>query len=273
MNLSQTGITATDPDTATSLIKMLQVNKSLTHLDLSSNRSLSLEAHCFFKGLQYNTSLVDLNLSQTGITATDPDTATSLIKMLQVNKSLTHLDLSSNRSLSLEAHCFFKGLQYNTSLVDLNLSQTGITATDPDTATSLIKMLQVNKPLTHLDLSSNRFSDSYIIKSLQSNTATSNLTLTKSIGYGYGYTCTEIQVQKCLIVTLVVKESPQLSRPCKFCIATQYAEYVEHPHRQAMFEIYKKYDSRSIDHQLKLQLVCDRAPKTIYCAVCGYSFP
>ena len=104
--------------------------------------------HCIFEGLQYNTSLVNLNLSRTGITATDPDTATSLIKMLQLNKSLKHLDFSLSRSFSLEAHCLFKGLQYNTSLVYLNLSQTGITATDPDTATSLIKMLQVNKSLT-----------------------------------------------------------------------------------------------------------------------------
>ena len=77
--------------------------------------------------IQYSTSLVHLNLRRTGITATDPDTAMSLKKMLKANKSLKHLDLSQNESFSLEAHCIFEGLEYNTSLVQLNLCHTGIT--------------------------------------------------------------------------------------------------------------------------------------------------
>ena len=155
LRVRETGITATDPDTAESFFNMLKVNKSLTHLDLSDYESFSLEAFYIFEGLQYNTSLVNLNLCNTGVTAADPDrTAVSLIKMLQVNKSLTHLHLSECESLSLRAHCFFEGLQHNTSLVDLNLCSPSITTTDPDrTATSIIKMLQVNKSLTGLNLS------------------------------------------------------------------------------------------------------------------------
>ena len=135
---------------------MLQVNKSLTHIDLSCNESLSLEVWCVFEGLQYSTSLVKLNLRCTGITATDPDTAMSLTKMLKANKSLTHLDLSQNESFSLEAHCIFEGLQNNSSLVHLNLCHTGITTSDPNTTTALIQMLEANKSLTHLDLSQNK---------------------------------------------------------------------------------------------------------------------
>ena len=155
LNLSDTNITATNPETSRSLTKMLQVNKSLTHLDLSYN-SLESGARCIFEGLQHNTALLNLNLSTTDITATDPDTKRYLTKMLQVNKSLTHLDLSMNKTLSDSgARCIFEGLQHNTALVNLNLSETGITATDPDTAMSLTKMLQVNTFLTHLDLSWN----------------------------------------------------------------------------------------------------------------------
>ena len=156
LNLSYTGITAADPDTTRSLTKMLQVNKSLTHLDLSENKICDSGAHYVFEGLQSNTTLVNLNLSNTDITAADPDTARSLTKILQVNKSLTHIDLSENKILcDSGAHCVFEGLQSNTTLVNLNLRNTGITAADPDTARSLTKMLQVNKSLTHLDLSEN----------------------------------------------------------------------------------------------------------------------
>ena len=178
LNLRHTGITATD---SSPFIKMLQENKSLTYLDLSLNKSFSLRAHCIFEGLQHNNSLSHLNLSCTGLTGTDSVTATAFIEMLQENKSLTHLDLSLNKSFSLGARCIFEGLQHNTSLVNLNLRRTGITATDdPDTvATFLIKMLQVNKSLTHLDLSfCSRLSDSVrqcIIESLQSYYHTSNL--------------------------------------------------------------------------------------------------
>ena len=146
----------TGPDISRSLSQMLRVNQSLTHLDLSKTRFLSKsEGLSIFISLQHNTTLVNLNLSNAGITAADPDTARSLTKMLQVNKSLTNLDLSKNGICDSGAHYVFEGLQSNTTLVNLNLSNTGITAADPDTARSLIKMLQVNKSLTHLDISKN----------------------------------------------------------------------------------------------------------------------
>ena len=133
------------------LTKMLQVNKSLTHLDLSDNGTFANSgAHCISEGLQHNTTLVNLNLSRTGIAVITLDTARSLIKMLQVNKSLTHLDLSINSLSDSGAQIIFEGLQHNNTLVNLNLSNTGITATDPETASSLTKMLQINKSLTHL---------------------------------------------------------------------------------------------------------------------------
>ena len=185
LNLSYTGLTATNPDTAKSLTKMLQVNNSLTHLDLSGNCNFSDSgARCIFKGLQKNNTLLHLNLSDTGLTATDPDTASSLTKMLQVNKSLTHLDLSVSENLSNNgARCIFEGLQHNTSLVDLNLSDTLMVAKDPDTAKLIVKLFQENRSLTHLDLSSsNAHNISYqiisgIFQGLRSNTTLLSLSL------------------------------------------------------------------------------------------------
>ena len=49
----------------------------------------------------------------------------ALNKMLQVNKSLTHLDLSNNSIFTDSGpRCVFEGLQHNSTLVNLNLSHT-----------------------------------------------------------------------------------------------------------------------------------------------------
>ena len=180
LSLQDNDITATDPDTASSLTKMLQVNKSLTHLDLSRNSLSDSGAHCVYEGLQHNTALVNLSLHDNDIIAV---TAKSLTRMLQVNKSLTHLDLSQNSISDSGARCIYEGLQQNTALVNLLLHDNDITANDPGTARSLTKMLQVNKSLTHLDLSRNSLSDSgahCVYEGLQHNTALANLSLIDS---------------------------------------------------------------------------------------------
>ena len=114
LNLSQTGITAME-DTTQALGEMLQMNKTLTHLDLSNNEKLAdLGARCIFHYLQHNTTLADLNLSNASITTTQ-----ALGKLLRVNKTLIHLDLSKNEKLAdLGARCIFHNLQHNTTLVD-----------------------------------------------------------------------------------------------------------------------------------------------------------
>ena len=140
-------------ETARALTIMLELNKFLTNLVVSHSKHFSdSEAFCVFKGLQHNTTLISLDLSNCDITAADPEIIKSL--MLQENSSLTHLNLSGNIGFSDSgARCIFESLQYNSTLVYLNLGGTSITANDPDTAKSLTKMLQVNKSLTHLDLS------------------------------------------------------------------------------------------------------------------------
>ena len=155
LNLHDTDVTA---DTAQSLVKILQENRSLTHLNLANLKNFSdFGAYCVFKGLQHNTTLVKLDLTNCDITVTNLDTARLLSTMLQENNSLTHLNLSGNYKFSdLGAQCIFESLQHNSTLVYLNLGMTTLTATDPDTARSLTEMLQVNKSLAHLDLSCNK---------------------------------------------------------------------------------------------------------------------
>ena len=183
LKLSKAGITATDPDTASSLTEMLQVNKSLTHLDLSQNSPLSdLGFQHIFDGLQRNTTLVSLNLSHTIVTAAEPESYISLKILIQVNKSLTHLDLSSNDIFSnVGAHQIFEGLQHNIKLISLNLSSANITATDLDTARPLLKMLRVNKSLKHLHLSQNKLTNLGVynlFEALRYNATLSRLSLT-----------------------------------------------------------------------------------------------
>ena len=158
------------------LTKMLQRNKSLIHLELSNNRSFSdLGACCIFQGLQHNTTLVHLDLSYSGISTTEA-TVQSLSKMLQENKSLTHLNLSGNFLFSdLGAHCIFEGLQHNTTLIHLNLSSTRIT---DEGALYIANLLDSNHSLQMLNISLNLIGNdgfAYIAKSLRSNSTLKKL--------------------------------------------------------------------------------------------------
>ena len=116
--------------------------QSLTHLDLSRSKEFSdSEASCIFKSLQHNTAILNLNLSYTHINFSNPDTASSLSKMFQVNNSLEYLDLSKSKIQSAIHFHIFEGLQHNTTITHLNLHRTNIRFSDPDTARSLTKKI------------------------------------------------------------------------------------------------------------------------------------
>ena len=97
-----------------------------------------------------------MNISNTGLVATE-DTAQALTTMLQVNKTLTHLDLSANWKFSdLGAFCVCQGLKHNTTLVYLNLRYTGITDKG---AEYIAQAIESNCYLQNLDISYNQISD------------------------------------------------------------------------------------------------------------------
>ena len=179
VDLSDTGLEATE-DTARALTRMLQVNMTLTQLDLSRNWKFSdLGAYYVFQCLQHNTTLVYLNLSKTGLVATE-DSVQALTTMLRVNKTLTHLNLSDNFQFS-GTECVFQGLQHNTTLLHLDLSTTG-NLFIRYTILALAKMLQVNKTLTHLLLSNKfqLFSNSSVFEGLQHNTTLVHLDISNT---------------------------------------------------------------------------------------------
>ena len=100
------------------------------------------------EALQTNLSLTKLSLPNMMLLHTEQN-GSALNKVLQVNKSLTHLDLSWNETMSdSRARCIFEGLQHNTTLVNLNLCRNGITASDPDTMLGLL--LKCFKWTSHL---------------------------------------------------------------------------------------------------------------------------
>ena len=86
------------------LTKMLQVNVSLTHLDLTTNENFERPYQCnpriiscIFEGLEHNTVLRSLSIS--GILTTDTN-AEHIARALKVNSSLRALDMG---------RCYFPG--------------------------------------------------------------------------------------------------------------------------------------------------------------------
>ena len=139
--------------TVEALTKMLQLNKALTHFNLSYNSISNLGAQSIFEGLQHNHTLVHLNLKYTGI-GTVMRTAQVLTKMLQLNKTLTHLNLSYNSISDLGAQSILKGLQHNNTLVQLNLQCTRIA--DEGAVHKIAQLLlNTNCSLQTLDISGN----------------------------------------------------------------------------------------------------------------------
>ena len=152
--------------------EFLEMNKSLTHLTLS-NYSI-IDSRYIFQGLQYNNTLVHLNLSSAGFVVADREALTT---MLQVNNTLTHLDISG-KFIFLESSNIFRALQHNARLLYLSLSNIKF---DDAVWPALITMLQINKTLTHLDLSINLMPRSCnIFQALHHNTSLVYLNLSKT---------------------------------------------------------------------------------------------
>lgn len=128
LNLSNTGII--DVDIFPALNQLLRESKTLEYLNISQNviftNIIRLARHTF-EVLQHNSTLVHLDLGNTGLQTTK-NTAEALKNLLQVNKTLRFLNLSNNGGfLDSGARCIFQGLQHNATLLHLDLRNTGIT--------------------------------------------------------------------------------------------------------------------------------------------------
>ena len=105
------------------LTEMLIKNRSLTHLNLSSNKSFSgAGAHGFFEVLQCNTTLVHLDLYRTGVTDTK---VVYIAQFLITNRSIQTLDISGNHIGEYGFACIAKSLKLNFTIKRLYITYTG----------------------------------------------------------------------------------------------------------------------------------------------------
>ena len=113
------------------LTKMLQVNKSLIHLDLSNNDTFSHKVthvwiiSCIFNGLEHNTTLchLDLHAVSSVIYIHGDTTAKRIARVLKSNCSLQTLNIVGWKFLGHNGiHPILESLMFNSTLQTLHIS-------------------------------------------------------------------------------------------------------------------------------------------------------
>lgn len=104
-----------------------------------------------------NLGVLILHLSREGHTTLHVQAKISheLCQSLQFNKRLSTLDLSGTNLGPAEGAVLADLINFNASLMHLNLSRTGIGAA----GVQIAAMIQLNTGITHMDLSCNDFGD------------------------------------------------------------------------------------------------------------------
>ena len=163
-----------------SLAHALRVNTSLSSLGLSGNSIGCEGANSLAQALRVNTSLFSLDLFLNSI---GYEGANSLAHALRVNTSLSSLDLHKNTIGNEGANSLAQALRVNTSLSSLDLSRNSI---GYEGANSLAQALRVNTSLFSLGLHENTIGNegaNSLAQALRVNTSLSSLDLAwNSIG-------------------------------------------------------------------------------------------
>ena len=130
----------------TSLTKVLEINKTLTKLNLSNN---SVYAGDIATVLKKNKTLTTLILSNTGIGFLDD--VIPFAEALKRNTTLTTLDLSCNKIRSRMIIAIAKALEINNTLttIDISCNHIGIGYNE---AKAIAEAVKINTTLTLLDL-------------------------------------------------------------------------------------------------------------------------
>lgn len=138
---------------ALALAGALEVNNSLQTLDLTRAGTSSESIQILALGLQRNSALINLLL---GFSFSDVAAATALARMLEVNMSLTNLDLQGNEHLKDEGVSVLAGaLKKNNTLTMLSLERVNM---KEQGFRALADALEVNSSLEILDVRDNYFS-------------------------------------------------------------------------------------------------------------------
>ena len=163
------------------LTRTLEVNTSLSSLDLRFNSIGNEGANSLAHALRVNTSLSSLDLSGNSI---GYEGVNSLAQALRVNTSLSSLGLHENTIGNEGANSLAQALRVNTSLSSLHLAGNCI---GNEGANSLAQALRVNTSLSSLGLYENTIGNkgaNSLAQALRVNTSLSSLDLfLNSIGY------------------------------------------------------------------------------------------
>lgn len=153
------------------IIDFLKSNNKIKKLDLVRNMLENAQFTDIFEGMQYNSSLISLDLS------TNPISDISKLKINSL-KNIKKLSLSGINLGNHQAKILFKSLKNANDLESLNLSMCGLNEFDD----SIMKILDKNK-LKVLQLESNYFDEKNILKlcnALKSNKSLIRLDLNKN---------------------------------------------------------------------------------------------
>ena len=164
------------PTGGSALARALQLNCTLTDLDLELNAIGASGAATFGEALQTNSTLIRLNLRGNKV---GEKGAVALGKAMQSNCTLTHLNLRSNNINSNEGiAAIARALQSSCGrLTRLDLCQNNITCSG---ATAIAEALHTNSSLTHLYLKWNEIKSpgaSAFAKALEANRTLTHLCL------------------------------------------------------------------------------------------------
>ncbi|KAL1914938.1 uncharacterized protein VTP21DRAFT_7854 [Calcarisporiella thermophila] len=180
-------------DASKILFQSIQLSTVVEKLDISySNATLGSKDRmkCLCKMLQFNQSLVELNLSFSGLTGTD---AQKLAKALERNGTLECLNLEGNNIGIMGATAMSHLLRKNTGLQRLNLASNGLQI---EGGRVLAKALKANRTLSSLNLAINELSAEGCITladALRFNTCLAHLSLAgNNIGHGIRLLCQTI---------------------------------------------------------------------------------
>ena len=167
--------------------RMLNVNRTLKVLNLSSCELDTAIATNIFRSLEHNTSLEELDLSENWQLAEGDSEAVgcAIEWMLNVNRTLKVLNLSSCELDTALATNVFRSLEHNTSLEELDLSENWRLPEGDSEAVgcAIERMLNVNRTLKVLNLSSCELDTAVttsIFRSLEHNTSLEVLHLSEN---------------------------------------------------------------------------------------------
>lgn len=143
---------------ATLLSKGIIISQSIVHLQLPSNQITYLGGNSIFKAMQLNKSITCLDLSspkRLNSNRVGPGSMEELKKVLQKSRIITFLNLSSNSIGDFGLGYLVEGMVSGTgSVISLSMASNSFSRNSLDL---VLKLIQESANLLELDLSCNSF--------------------------------------------------------------------------------------------------------------------